>query len=47
MERTIRVTGRGRLSLKPDTVRLRIELEDFAKEYEESIRKSAESTKEV
>ena len=47
MERTIRVTGRGKLSLKPDTVRLRIELEDFAKEYEESIRKSAESTKEV
>ena len=33
MERTIRVTGKGKLSLKPDTIRLRIELTDLEKEY--------------
>ena len=26
MDRTIKVTGKGKLALKPDTIRLRIEL---------------------
>ena len=42
MERTIKVTGKGKLSLKPDTIRLRIELVDIEKEYDETIRKSTE-----
>jgi len=47
MERTIRVTGKGKLSLKPDTIRLRIELTDLDKEYEATIRKSTEHSNAV
>jgi len=47
MERTIKVIGKGQLSLTPDTVRVRIELIDREKEYEAAIRKSAEHSKEV
>ena len=47
MERTIKVTGRGKLSLKPDTIRLRIELVDIEKEYAETIRKSTEHAETV
>ena len=42
MERTIRVTGKGKVSLKPDTIRLWIELTDLDKEYDSTIRKSTE-----
>ncbi len=44
MERTIRVTGKGKISVKPDTIRLLIELEGGAKDYDETMRMSTEQT---
>ena len=42
MERTIRVTGKGKLSVKPDTIRLRINMEGMYPEYDETLQKSSE-----
>ena len=44
MERTIRVTGKGKISVKPDTIRLNIEAEGTYKEYILSVKKSTEHT---
>ncbi len=44
MERTIRVTGKGKISVKPDTIRLLIELEGSAKDYDETMHMSAKQT---
>lgn len=43
MERTIRVTGKGKLSVKPDTIRLRINVEGKYPEYDETLKKSSEA----
>ena len=43
-ERIIRVTGKGKLSVKPDTICLTIKMQGTYPEYEESIRKSTEHT---
>ena len=43
MERTIRVTGKGKISVKPDTIRLNISLEDTFREYENTLKNSAEN----
>ena len=43
MERTIRVTGKGKLSVKPDMIRLRISIEGIYEEYDETLRRSSES----
>ncbi len=40
--RTIRVTGKGMLKLRPDTTRITITLEDVRKEYAEALRSAAE-----
>ncbi len=42
MERTIRVTGKGNISVKPDMIRLILDLEDHREYYEETLRLSAE-----
>ena len=42
MERTIRVTGKGKISVKPDTIRLRLNMEGIYQEYDETLRKSSE-----
>ena len=42
MERTIRVTGKGKISVKPDTIRLRLSMEGKCPEYEETLQKSSE-----
>lgn len=47
MERTIRVTGRGRLSVKPDTIRLFINIEGMQEEYDMAVAQSAAMTEEV
>lgn len=47
MEKTIRVTGKGRMQVKPDTVRLTIRLEGKSREYEEALKISAHETKVV
>lgn len=43
--RTIRVTGSGSVPVKPDTTSLRISFEGLYKDYEETVRQSAEKTK--
>ncbi len=42
MERTIKVTGKGKLSVRPDTIRLLITQTDICKAYEEAVKASAE-----
>lgn len=42
--RTVRVTGKGQLKLRPDTARITLSLEGLFPEYGEAIRKSAEDT---
>lgn len=43
--RRIRVTGSGSVSVKPDTISLRISFEGTYIDYEETVRQSAEKTK--
>lgn len=47
MERTIRVTGKGKISVKPDTIRLIMTMEDIEKEYADALRLSAEMTEKI
>lgn len=42
MEKTIRVTGKGKISVKPDTIRLRINLEETYPDYDGAMRRSSE-----
>ena len=44
MDRIIKVTGKGKISVKPNTIRLNIEAEGVYKEYEQAVKKSAEAT---
>ncbi len=43
-ERTIRVTGKGKISVKPDTIRININASKVFKEYEQAVEGSAEET---
>lgn len=45
--RTIRVTGKGQLKLRPDTTRITMTLEGRYKEYGETLRRSSEDTEEL
>ena len=42
MERTIRITGKGKLSVKSDMIRLRINIEGTYEEYDETLRRSSD-----
>lgn len=44
MERTIKVTGKGRIAVKPDQIRLTIELSGCTKEYEDCVHLSTLQT---
>lgn len=44
MERTIRVTGKGKLSVKPDTIRLILTIEGMREEYDMAVAQSAAMT---
>lgn len=44
MDRIIKVTGKGKISVKPNTIRLNIEAEGVYKEYEQAVKKSTEAT---
>ena len=44
MERTIRVTGKGKVSVKPDMIQLGIEAGGLYSEYYEAVKKSAKET---
>ena len=42
--RTIRVTGKGQIRLRPDTTRIRLKIGDVLPQYGEAVRQSAEDT---
>lgn len=44
MDRTITVTGKGKISVKPDTIRLNINSEGVFKDYDGTVRKATEAT---
>lgn len=44
MDRIIRVTGKSKISVKPDTIKLKIEASGTYKEYSLSVSKSTEHT---
>ena len=41
MDRTLRVTGKGKISVKPDTIRIIITQTETKKKYDEAVRESA------
>ncbi|MGN0388774.1 MAG: SIMPL domain-containing protein [Suilimivivens sp.] len=43
MNRSIKVTGKGKISVKPDTIRLCISLQDTFREYDDTLKHSADS----
>lgn len=45
MKREIRVTGRGKLSVKPDMIRIRLTSSRLMKEYHMAVNRSAEDTR--
>ena len=47
MEKTIRVTGKGKLAVKPDTIRLILTFEGMQDEYDRAVKQSAEMTEEM
>lgn len=47
MKRTMKVTGRGRVSVKPDLVRLMITQSEIKMDYEEAVKRSTEAKKEL
>lgn len=44
MDRIIKVTGKGKILVKPNTIRLNIKAESVYKEYEQTVQKSTEAT---
>lgn len=44
MERTMRITGKGHLSVKPDTVRLIMTIEGMKEEYDVALAESTNMT---
>ena len=47
MGRTIRVTGKGKIAVKPDMIRLYANKEEICNEYEAALRKSAKVTEQL
>ena len=47
IERTIRVTGKGNLKVRPDMTRISITLEGVKKEYSSTLKQSSEDTEEL
>ena len=45
--RTIRLTGKGQLRVKPDQTRITLSLEGLYPEYSEALRRSAQDTEEI
>ena len=45
--RTIRVTGKGQIRVKPDMTRITLSLEGLCPEYGEALRRSAEDTEKI
>ena len=47
MEKTMRVTGKGKLSVKPDMIRLLLDTTKVCSTYEEALHWSSEQTEEL
>ncbi len=47
MERTLRVTGKGKISVRPDLIQLQMTLEGVRESYEETLQMSAEQTEQL
>lgn len=45
--KTIRVTGKGQLKVRPDTTRITITLEDVFPKYDEALRRSSQDTEQL
>ena len=45
--RTIRVTGKGQIKVKPDTTRITLTLEGIHPEYNETLRRSSQDTEQI
>ena len=45
MERTIRVKGKGKISVKPDTIKITIKAEGLRWNYDETIEQSTQDTR--
>lgn len=45
MDKTIKITGKGKISVKPDRIRLNMTMEESYKEYEVTLSKSSDTTK--
>ena len=45
MDKTMKITGKGKVSVKPDIIRLNMTMEESYKEYEVTLRQSSETTK--
>lgn len=45
MDKTLKITGRGKVSVKPDIIRLNMTMEESYKEYEVTLSQSSETTK--
>lgn len=45
MDRTMKITGKGKISVKPDRIRLNMTMEESYKEYEVTLSQSSDTTK--
>lgn len=47
MERTLRITGTGKLSIKPDLITIFLTIQNLKKDYDELLKTSAKATNEI
>lgn len=47
MERTIKVTGKGKISVKPDTIRLKLNIDGVRVDYKDTLKMSAKHIEEL
>ena len=47
MEKTIKITGKGKLSIKPDCIRISMCLEETYRDYEETLYQSSKATEQI
>lgn len=47
MDKVIKVTGKGKVSVRPDLIRIRIEIEGTENDYEKAVKASTDATSEV
>lgn len=45
MDKTMKITGKGKISVKPDRIRLNMTMEESYKEYEVTLNQSSDTTK--